>query len=206
MCQRRNQRGKIPLRCQHGCKPSYWRDLPSTLGHYHGRCRGQSMNARLALSFVFLATTLSSETNANEYRCDEPRGMRAEHGDLFALDGSHILRADDGVKWADDGFSGVFPSVSVRSHEIVIAWENSVPEDIKGLVDSGARVYRIPISGRDSISVWGVRMQSSTAEIWRFYENYRTLYLLQSTIGLSLQGMNMAPSQAAIYVAHCLPS
>lgn len=161
------------------------------------------MKATIALCVVVLGITVATATSANQFTCDEPRGMRAEHGDFFSLDGSRFQRAEDGVKWSEDGFSGVFPNVLIRAKGMVISWANAVPQSIRGLVDNGEKVYRIPIIGRDEISVWGVRAQSSTAEIWRFYENNQTLYMLQSTIALHLQDPLTAPSQAAIFVAHC---
>lgn len=163
------------------------------------------MRTRLMLCATIFGTTLAITSSASQFTCDEPRGMRAEHGDLFALDGTQLRSAKDGVKWSEDRYSGLFPEVLIRSEEMVISWANAVPPSIRGLVDNGKQTYHIPILGRDKISVWGVRAESEIAEIRRFYGNNGTLYLLQSTIVLHLQDPLTAPSQAGIYIAHCVP-
>lgn len=133
--------------------------------------------------------------------------MRAEHGDLRALDGSDgwARRTEDGVEWSEDGYSGVRPQVAIGGGVMLVSWANAVPESIRGMVDDGRHVERFPIAGSDDTSVWGAMEKLSTVEVWRFYLNSNTLHLLQSSIGLHLQDPLTVPSQAAIYIAHCTP-
>jgi hypothetical protein len=96
--------------------------------------------------------------------------------------------------------------VVIDGSTMLISWGNAVPPNLTGRVDSGQRVYRVPITGRDDISVWGTSASLRTADLWRFYYSYRTLYLLTTSVGVALQNPRTAPPMAAIFISKCEPT
>ena len=161
------------------------------------------MRLFLATAVFFTCTTASGAEEARIFRCDSPQGKRVDNGNLEALDGTKLQRFEDGPEWSDDGYSGVRPVVVVDGDTMLISWANAVPKDLRGLVNDGRHVKRVPIAGRDAISVWGMTTKSNTAAIWRYYLNYNVLFLLESSITLNLQDPLAAPSMAALYISRC---
>ena len=94
------------------------------------------------------------------------------------LEGRHLQKFSDGPQWDDDGFAGIRPLVVIDGSMMLISWGNAVPPNLTGRVDTGQRVYRVPITGRDDISVWGTSASLRTADLWRFYYSYRTLIVI----------------------------
>ncbi len=163
------------------------------------------MRLVLAAAVFFTCATAWSAEEARMFQCELPHGKRVDYGNLEALDGTKLQRFEDGPEWSDDGYSGIRPVVVVDRDTMLISWANAVPKDLRGLVNDGRHVNRIPIAGRDAISVWGMTTKSNTATIWRYYLNYNIFYLMELSIGVALQDPLTAPSMAAIYISRCEP-
>lgn len=163
------------------------------------------MRSVLVVAALVVSTTTGTAYAARMFQCESPQGKRVDYGNLETLDGTMLRSFEDGPEWSDDSYSGVRPVVVIDRGTMFVSWANAVPENLRGLIDDGRHVNRIPIAGRDETSVWGMTTAASTAAIWRYYLNYNLLYLLESSIGIHLQDPMTAPSMAAIYISRCEP-
>jgi len=158
----------------------------------------------LALCSLSIGSALSADGPLG-FVCDEPSGKRVEVGDVRALDGRSLQRAADGPQWTDDGYRNVRPSVVIDSDTMKVTWGNALPDELIGVVKPQSHVINVPITGRDSISVYGTITNEMTVEIFRYYLNYDVLYRVMTSVGLSLQPLASQPAMSAIYVARCRP-
>lgn len=130
----------------------------------------------------------------SRFQCDAPKGMRVDIGP--DQPGSTSPNAE----WAEDGFAGVRPTVTIEPAHLVVHWGNAVPPALIGKVDNSTPPERIRIEGTDGGSVWGASSRRRTAELFRFYTDPPTLIRYTSGHGLLAGG-----PMAAVYVAPCRP-
>jgi hypothetical protein len=162
------------------------------------------MRTILTAAALVAYTIAASAHEARMYQCASPQGKRVQYGGLKAFDGTILQRFQDGPKWSDDAY-GDRPVVVIDQSTMLVSWPNYVPEILHDLVDNGRHVERVPITGRDEVSVWDTTTTARTVAIWRYYLNYNVLYLIKSKIVLFVEDLRTAPSMAAIYISPCEP-
>jgi hypothetical protein len=151
-----------------------------------------------AVAILAQLSTADAET-LQTFRCDAPHGKRVEYGDVPRFDGSYYQRFSDGPVWNDSDFEGVSPRVAITDTEMLITWGNYVPNALLGTVDRGERLFKVPIQGRDKVSVYGTLFAPLQVHIFRFYLHQLTLYRLTSSVVIASE----APSVAEVYISRC---
>jgi hypothetical protein len=122
---------------------------------------GSALGALIVASTAAAMSVGPAGAETMMFQCGEPKGKRVDYGDLFDLEGKHLQKFSDGPQWSEDGFAGVRPVVVIEGGTMLISWSNAAPPNLRGQIDPGKRVYRIPITGNDDISVWGTSGSSA---------------------------------------------
>jgi hypothetical protein len=159
-----------------------------------------------ALLLMSLSTlTASAQEIVNRFRCEAPKGKRVAFGNECWF-GKCYQRLSDGAVWSDDGFDGSSPTIEITPSVLSVVWGDAVIPPYGQLL-ANSRTYRMPIEGRDPVSVFGLYRFSDTAggfrpiSIFRFFFNTNTLHRVGSTPYM----LDGSVSVSAIYVAKCRP-
>lgn len=130
--------------------------------------------------------------------------MRVDWGNYYNFLGEKFQSLEDGAKWREDGFSNISPFVSIGRSEMTVYWGNSRPDGIDEYVPYSTKAHIMPIIGKTANSVWGIRQQAKTVEIFRFYKKQMLLYRIISSVGLAIAEMDgTLPSMASIHITKC---
>lgn len=102
-------------------------------------------------------------------RCDPPKGVRIDYGRQTSLDGSAVLRPEDGPRTADDGYENSWPVFYVNRDDprtMISVWQNSAPRALPGTISPEATRIRATIL-RQSASEVAV-MEIGLWEVWTY--------------------------------------
>jgi|GEM_PF-4323429 len=138
-----------------------------------GRVYSQAMPRTALIMAAVIVSVLPGPANAADFvlSCEPPQGKRVTYGTSIDVVAGKVVETEHGIKWDDDGFSGMYPLFVWREDtptKLSVAWGNTRPAGVPDSILEGAKVIDAIVTYRDAAQIHAVARNCGTVSCTTF--------------------------------------